>query len=202
MAEEESSRLLANSEDFRTCSIAKNSPALAKDSWGGYIPGTEYCAGSPDTLSDGDNRGRDPETEGGVIGTQIDIKSRECSMAKNADGYTPNNEYGPSHNDTISDGDNKGRDPESQGAVIGTQIDINMRECLMAKNADGYTPGKQYCAGSPDTIADGDDKGREPEATGLEAGTCIDFQSRDCSMAKNANLYTKNRQYGFGNGTV
>jgi hypothetical protein len=123
-------------------------------------------------------------------------------LAKNADRYTPGNEYLPATPDTLSDGDCRGRDPESQGASIGTNKDIQMRNCLMAKNADGYTYGNQYCAGVGDTIADGDDKGREPEDVGQEAGTCIDFHMRDCLLAKNANLYTKNRQYGFGNGTV
>jgi hypothetical protein len=78
----------------------------------------------------------------------------------------------------------------------------DFRTCSIAKNSCHYIPGSEYCAGVPDTVADGDDKGREPEQPGEEAGTCIDFASRNCSLAKNANLYTKNRQYGFGNGTV
>jgi len=191
---DESSRLLENSEDFRNCSIAKNSCH--------YTPTKEYCAGVPDTISDGDNRGRDPQDIGGEIGTQIDIKMRECSLAKNADRYTPGNEYLPAHEDTLSDGDCRGRDPENGGVSIGTNKDIEMRNKLMAKNADGYTYGSEYCAGVADTIADGDDKGREPEDVGQEAGTCIDFASRNCSLAKNAGLYTKDKQYGFGNGTV
>lgn len=143
MENEESSRLLENSADYRTCSIAKNSER--------YVPGKEYLPTTPDTISDGDNRGRDPENDGNSIGTNIDIK---------------------------------------------------MRESLLAKNSDGYTTGSEYCAGNADTIADGDEKGREPEDPSLDAGTCIDFTNRDCMLAKNSGLYTKNRQYGFGNGTV
>jgi len=242
---DETSRLLVNSKDFRTCAIAKNAK--------GYVPGKEYLPATPDTISDGDNRGRDPKTDGGSIGTKIDIDVRNKQMAKNADGYTFTDQYGASHPDTISDGDNRGRDPESQGGSIGTKIDIDVRnkqmaknadgytygdeygashpdtisdgDCkgrdpesqggsigtnkdiemrgrLMAKNTDGYTPTNQYCAGIADTIADGDDKGREPKQQGEEAGTCIDFASRICSLTKNSKLYTKNRQYGFGNGTV
>jgi len=190
---EENSRLLTDSEDLRTCSIAKNSSH--------YIPNKEYCAGVPDTISDGDNRGRDPKDIGGEVGTQIDIKMRDSLLAKNADRYTPGNEYLPAHQDTLSDGDCRGRDPENQGESIGTNKDIDMRNSLMGKNGDGYTYNNQYCAGVADTVADGDDKGREPEP-GEEAGTCIDFSSRNCLLAKNTNLYTKNRQYGFGNGTV
>ena len=192
MADEESSRLLKNSVDYRTCSVAKNSK--------GYTPGNEYCQAHQDTLSDGDCRGRDPEAEGGEIGTNKDIDMRKCSMAKNSDGYTPGNEYLPAHDDTISDGDNKGRDPEDgnqQNEQIGTTIDIDMRNCSMAKNSDGYTKNDQYLPGHEDTVADGDDKGREPEP-GEEAGTNIDFDNRNCSLAKNSNLYTKGHQYCAG----
>jgi len=194
MADEESSRLLANSADYRTCSIAKNSK--------GYTPGKEYLPTTPDTISDGDCRGRDPETEGASIGTNKDIEMREKLLAKNADGYTPGNEYLPAHQDTLSDGDCKGRDPESEGSSIGTNKDIEMRNCLMAKNADGYTYGNQYCAGVADTVADGDDKGREPEQQGEEAGTCIDMKERKTSIAKNANLYTPGNEYCAGSGRV
>lgn len=193
MADENGSRLLTNSEDLRTCSLAKNSA--------GYTPAKEYCAGSSDTLSDGDNKGRDPESAGGTIGTAIDIKMRDNLLAKNADRYTPGNEYCAGSPDTLSDGDMKGRDPESNGGSIGTTKDIEMRSKLMAKNADGYTYGNEYCAGVADTVADGDGKGREPE-NGGEAGTCIDMLNRSRLMAKNSNLYTKSKQYGFGNGTV
>lgn len=177
MANEESSRLLSNSESFRTCSIAKNSA--------GYTPGDEYCAGHEDTISDGDCRGRDPEGQGGVIGTTCDIDMRNKLMAKNSDGYTKGNQYCAGHQDTLSDGDERGRDPERQGSVIGTQTDIRMRECLMAKNSDRYTKGNEYCAGHEDTLADGDCRGRDPETTGSCVGTNLDIQSRTCLSAKN-----------------
>ena len=142
--------------------------------------------------------GRDPEEDGGSIGTDKDIAMRECSLAKNAGYYTPGNEYQPSHQDTISDGDCRGRDPEDGGDSIGTDKDIAMRECLMAKNSDMYTFNNQYLPGHEDTMADGDDRGREPEEQGEDAGTCIDFESRQCSLAKNAGLYTKGHQYCAG----
>lgn len=190
MGDEESSRLLENSKDYRTCSVAKNSK--------NYTPGNEYQASHADTISDGDCKGRDPEDIGGEIGTNIDIDTRNKQMAKNADGYTYGNEYGPSHADTISDGDDKGRDPESGGGSIGTDKDIAMRKCLMAKNSDNYTANNQYLPGHEDTMADGDDKGREPEDVGEEAGTCIDFENRQCSLSKNSGLYTKGHQYCAG----
>ncbi len=193
MADEESSRLLDNSKDYRTCSIAKNSK--------GYTPGNEYCQAHQDTLSDGDCRGRDPEAEGGSIGTSKDISMRNCSMAKNKDGYTPGDEYKASHEDTISDGDNKGRDPEDgdqQNEQIGTDKDITMRNCLMARNSDGYTKNDQYGPGHEDTLSDGDNKGRDPEDVDAPIGTKIDIDNRNCSLSKNSGLYTKGHQYCSG----
>jgi len=137
---DESSRLLVNSEHFRTCSIAKNSK--------GYIPGSEYCAGVPDTISDGDCRGRDPQDDGGSIGTNKDIQMRNCLMTKNADGYTYENQYCAGTPDTIADGDDKGREPKSIGQEAGTCIDFHSRNCLLTKNASLYTKGNEYCAGS------------------------------------------------------
>ena len=125
---------------------------------------------------------------------------RECSLAKNSKGYTTGNQYCAGSPDTISDGDDRGRDPQNVGSSIGTATDIKLRECSLAKNSDGYTTGNQYCVGNPDTISDGDIRGREPENTGMEAGTCLDIKLRSCSLSKNSNLYTKNHQYGFGNG--
>ena len=186
---DESSRLLESGAEFRTCSIAKNGS--------GYIPGKEYSPTTPDTISDGDNRGRDPQNDGGSIGTNIDIQTRSALIVKN--NYTSSKEYGLGHVDTISDGDNKGRDPQNDGGSIGTSKDIQTRNTLMAKNSDGYTVGSEYCAGSADTIADGDNKGREPQQGG-EAGTFIDFSSRTCSVVKN--LYKNNNQYCAGGSNV
>jgi len=83
MADETISNLLVNSEDLRKCALAKNSA--------GYTTGNEYCASHPDTLSDGDNRGRDPESEGSSIGTKKDIEMTNCLLVKNK--YNSGNEY-------------------------------------------------------------------------------------------------------------
>jgi hypothetical protein len=190
---EESSRLLANSTSFRDCAVAKNSCL--------YTLNNIYCAGVPNTISNGDEKGREPQVEGGEIGTTTDVKMRNCLMARNTDGYTCSNQYCAGVGDTISDGDERGRDPLNAGGSIGTVIDINMRNCLMSKNGNGYTYSNQYCAGVPDTVADGDERGREPQNNG-EAGTATDMKLRTTLLAKNSNLYTKNHQYGFGNGTV
>lgn len=189
------SKLSESSADFRTCSVAKNSC--------GYTPGHEYCPAVSETISDGDNKGRDPEDgnqHNPNIGTTIDIAMREKLMAKNADLYSPGNEYCRGHEDTIADGDEKGRDPEdgNQSSLsIGTKTDIAMRECLLAKNSDLYSRGNEYCAGHADTIADGDERGREPEDGAInEAGTKQDFQERADLLKKNP--YNSGNEYCAG----
>lgn len=72
------SRLLKNSEQYRENLIAKNS----------NNPDNEYVYGHPDTLSDGDNKGRG---ETNTIGTAIDITMRNQLLAKNL--YNKNKEY-------------------------------------------------------------------------------------------------------------
>ena len=186
---EESSRLLENSESFRTCSIAKNSA--------GYVPGNEYCAGHEDTISDGDCRGRNPEGNSVTIGTVCDIEMRNKLMAKNSDGYTCGNEYCAGHQDTLSDGDCRGRDPEGSGGVIGTNCDIEMRNKLMAKNKDRYTKGDEYCAGHEDTLSDGDCRGRDPEGDGGTIGTNKDITVRTTSISRN--LYKCGNEYCSAN---
>lgn len=83
MADETISNLLVNSEDIRKKMLAKNAD--------GYTEGNEYCASHPDTISDGDERGRDPEDEGGSIGTKKDIDMNNCLIVKNK--YNTDNEY-------------------------------------------------------------------------------------------------------------
>lgn len=83
MADETISNLLVNSEELRKCSLAKNS--------GLYTEGSEYKTGHPNSVSDGDEKGRDPEDEGGSIGTSIDIQKENALIAKNK--YNSNNQY-------------------------------------------------------------------------------------------------------------
>jgi hypothetical protein len=118
-----------------------------------------------------------------------------CSIAKNGDGYVPGQEYNLDSADTISDGDCRGRDPKNAGGSIGTNKDIDMRNCLMAKNSDGYTYGNEYCEGNVDTISDGDCKGRDPQSEGSSIGTNKDIEMRNCLMAKNK----CNGGYSYGN---
>jgi len=69
------SRLLKNSKEYRETLLQKND----------YNTSDEYVLGHPDTISDGDNKGRS------TIGTAIDIARRNELLAKNP--YNKNNEY-------------------------------------------------------------------------------------------------------------
>jgi len=82
------SRLETISEQYLTCSIANNA--------GRYTPNKEYCEGSPDVISDGDMKGRDPmdkTSASSPVGTSLDIKERADQLAKNAKLYTCGKEY-------------------------------------------------------------------------------------------------------------
>lgn len=90
MADDNSSRLLEMSEAFRTCSLVKNASR-------NLIGKSEYMVGSPDTISDGDCRGRDPKdptSASSSIGTNLDISSRISQLAKNGSLYTAAKPYG------------------------------------------------------------------------------------------------------------
>ena len=84
------------------------------------------------------------ETISNLLVNSKDI--REKMLAKNADLYTEGKEYKTGHPNSISDNDEKGRDPEEEGASIGTNTDICMNNCLIVKNK--YNSGCEYAAGS------------------------------------------------------
>jgi len=86
MADENISNLLVNSEEMRNCLLAKNKKL--------YTEGSQYKTGHPNSISDGDDKGRDPEGDGGSVGTITDIEKRNCLLAKNSNLYTTGNEYG------------------------------------------------------------------------------------------------------------
>lgn len=59
-------------------------------------------------------------------------------------------------------------------------------------NKNNYNKSKDYSLGSPDVFADGDEKGREDNGSGV-VGNSIDNENRNKMLAKN--LYTKSKQY-------
>lgn len=73
---------------------------------------------------------------------------RDCTLVLNSCRYTTGDEYCSGSADVLSDGDCRGRDPKSAGGSIGTNLDIDCRGALIAKNSKLYTPGHEYCAGT------------------------------------------------------
>ncbi|MDA3780822.1 MAG: hypothetical protein PF487_11485 [Bacteroidales bacterium] len=82
---ENTSRLLTNSEEIRKTMLAKNSDL--------YVENKAYKTGHPNSISDGDKKGREPEDVGGSVGTSVDIETRESMLAKNSDLYSCGNIY-------------------------------------------------------------------------------------------------------------
>lgn len=68
-----------NNEQFRKCTVAKNS----------YNNNDPYVIGHKNALSDGDELGKGEKN--GSVGSATDIKTRETSIVKNK--YSGNNEY-------------------------------------------------------------------------------------------------------------
>jgi hypothetical protein len=84
---DDSSKLLEISQQFLSCNIIRNSCR--------YTTENQYNVAHPDTISDGDCRGRDPETPTSTsIGTNKDIFERDCQLVKNSHLYTSGNPYG------------------------------------------------------------------------------------------------------------
>lgn len=50
-----------------------------------YKSGNEYCTGSGDVISDGDNKGREPKDQSAssTVGTKFDIDCRAAMLASN-----------------------------------------------------------------------------------------------------------------------
>ena len=65
------SRLDEISKQYRDCTIVKNN----------FKCGSEYVIGHPNTMSDGDEWGK--EENDGQVGGATDIKVRSCSIVRN-----------------------------------------------------------------------------------------------------------------------
>lgn len=81
--------------------------------------------------------------------TEISEQFYTCSMVKNKDRYLPENQYDVAHVDTLSDGDCRGRDPESEASKsIGTNKDIFERNCQLLSNCCLYSGTNPYGEGN------------------------------------------------------
>ena len=83
------SRLETISKDFRKENLVRNSCR--------HTEGDEYDETSKDTKSDGDDKGREPLSATGTVGTNIDISCRGALINANSNRYTPGHEYNESN---------------------------------------------------------------------------------------------------------
>jgi len=72
-------------------------------------------------------------------------------------------------------------------------------DCSLAQNAARYTVNKEYLPSTPDTISDGDMKGRDPKdgSASSSVGTVLDIEKRNALLA--SNRYNQNKEYNSGN---
>lgn len=68
----------------------------------------------------------------------ISVQFRKTAEAKNA--YNKNDEFGPSHPNALSDGDDKGKGEKN--SQVGSKTDIEQRKLAEAKNK--YNKNKEY----------------------------------------------------------
>ena len=87
------------------------------------------------------------------MATQLELlaeKFRQEHVSRNV--YNLEDRYGTEHKNTISDGDEKGKNE------IGSSVDIQSRTNNIVKNA--YTSKNEYSREHKNAISDGDEKGK------------------------------------------
>jgi len=113
------------------------------------------------------------------MATQLEIiaeKERQTHLSRNS--YLEKNGYGVTHENALSDGDEKGK---GENGTIGSSIDIQARVNSLAKNP--YSVNNEYNSKNPNALSDGDEKGKG-ELDG-KVGTLTDIKSRTDVVARN-----------------
>jgi len=79
------------------------------------------------------------------------------------------------------------------------EISKDFRDCTLAMNSGRYTCAKEYLPSSPDTISDGDMKGRDPKdgSSSSTVGTVLDIQKKN-ELLK-INKYHQGSEYDSAN---
>lgn len=116
---------------------------------------------------------------------EIANEQRKIHLSRN--DYNFKEEYGSTHPDAISDGDEKGKG-ENNGQ-IGSSEDIQARTSNIVKNT--YQRDKGYGSTHPNAISDGDEKGKGENDN--KVGSSVDIEKRTFSVAKNE--YNIKKQY-------
>ena len=87
--------------------------------------------------------------------TQIADHERNVLMSSNEYDGSPSDEYGVSHPNALSDGDEAGK---GQTSTVGSKTDILARQTLL--NFNSYSAGTEYNSSHPNALSDGDEAGK------------------------------------------
>jgi len=89
---------------------------------------------------------------------------------------------------------------DSVGSSNLSEISKQYYECSMIKNKCRYQPENQYDVAHPDTLSDGDCRGRDPlKPESASIGTNTDICERNCQLLNNCCLYSSSSPYDEGN---
>tara|TARA_R110000803_G_scaffold48837_3_gene101489 strand:- start:2527 stop:2913 length:387 start_codon:yes stop_codon:yes gene_type:complete len=109
--------------------------------------------------------------------TQIAEQQRNALMSSNNYDGSPSDEYGSSHPNALSDGDEAGK---GLTTTVGGTTDILSRQTLLNSNA--YNDSNSYGSSHPNALSDGDEPGKGD--TGTIGGT-TDILTRTNNTSSN-----------------
>lgn len=117
--------------------------------------------------------------------SQIADQQRAALMASNEYDGSPGDEYGSSHPNALSDGDEAGK---GQTNTIGSQTDILTRQSLLGFNT--YNASSEYNSSHPNALSDGDEPGKGQTNT---IGGQTDIITRNANTG--TNQFGPNNEY-------
>lgn len=117
--------------------------------------------------------------------TQIADQERAKLMSSNEYDGSPTDEYGPSHPNALSDGDEAGKGLTN---TVGNKTDILTRQSLL--NFNEYNESDGYNSSHPNALSDGDEPGKGENGT---VGGKTDILTRGANV--NSNQYGPNNEY-------
>ena len=97
--------------------------------------------------------------------------------------YSELNEYGSTHKNAKSDGDEKGKGQDGAAGTIGSTTDINTRKDNMGRNY--YNENDGYGVTNKNAISDGDERGKGQLEDNGTIGSLTDINTRKENLVKN-----------------
>lgn len=117
--------------------------------------------------------------------SKIADQERAKLMASNEYDGSPSDEYGSSHPNALSDGDEAGK---GQTNTVGSKTDILTRQNLL--NFNTYNNANGYDSSHPNALSDGDEAGKGKTNT---IGGLTDIATRNSNTS--SNQFGPNNEY-------